>query len=195
MARSQKMSARTRARSRAVDTLFEAEVRGFGSDPEGLRGIADKRRVVSTAQTPLPDYAYQIVTGVADHIDSIDDAIATHSHSWSLDRMAKTDLAIMRAATWEILYNEDVPDTVAINEALTLVRRISTFKSPGFVNAILDAIRRDKYTVSNAENPTGDSESAPTPDVLPEPQCAGEGERNEDDEDGADQPGSPDPVE
>ncbi|MBD3688780.1 transcription antitermination factor NusB [Nanchangia anserum] len=146
MAKRQRLTARTRARSRAVDTLFEAEVRGFGSDPESLRGLANKRREITTQQTPLPDYAFTIVTGVADAIDVIDDAIATHSHRWSLDRMARTDLAIMRVATWEILCNDDVPDTVAINEALTITRAISTAKSPGFVNAILDAIRRSKYT-------------------------------------------------
>lgn len=160
---SRRPTARTKARQRAVDTLFEAELRGFGTDPEGLRGLAMKRCEVTTQQTPLPAYAREIVCGVAEAIDVIDDAIATHSHRWSLDRMATTDLAIMRMATWEILCNDDVPDTVAINEALTITRIISTDKSPGFVNAILDAIRRSKYTEDDTAQlaaPAGDEEQA-----------------------------------
>lgn len=159
MARHSRPTARTRARQRAVDTLFEAEVRGFGADPEGLRGLASKRQVITTQQTTLPEYAVTIVLGVADAIDVIDDAIATHSHRWALDKMASTDLAIMRVATWEILCNEDVPDTVAINEALTITRTISTDRSPAFVNGILDAIRRSKYTETQPALPAEETEA------------------------------------
>lgn len=144
------LSARTRARLRAADTLFEAEIKGFGSDPDGLRGLAAKRKVVSTRQTGLPAYAEQVVLGVADHIDAINDALATHSHEWALDRMPATDLVAMRIGAWEILFNDDVPDTVAISEAIAIVRLIGTDKAPAFVNGLLDAIRKDKYTDDDA---------------------------------------------
>lgn len=169
MAHNHRISARTRARSRAVDTLFEAQMRGFASDPESLRGLIAKRQTVSTHPSPLPAYAVTIATGVADHIDRIDEVLATYSHAWALDRMPSTDLAVLRVAVWEILFNEDVPDTVAINEAILLTRRIGTDKSPGFINGLLDAIRRDKYV---ADSPLA---------VLSREVAAGNGEATPDD--------------
>lgn len=144
MSHSHGMPARTKARSRAVDTLFEARIKGYDTDPAALRELAAQRREVSTAQAPLPDYAQEILEGVASHIADIDDTLATYSRAWSLDRMPPTDLSVLRVACWEILFNDDTEDTVAINEAIRVVKRIGTDKSAGFVNGVLDAIRKDK---------------------------------------------------
>lgn len=136
------LKGRTKARARAADTLYEAAIKRFDTDRDGLRGLAEKRRTVAVAQTGLPDYAYTIVCGVADNLGDIDNALATHSLTYTLDRMAPLDLAILRVACWEIMFNDDVDDVVAISEAMTVARTFSSPQSLGFINGVLDALRR-----------------------------------------------------
>lgn len=135
-----RLSRRTKARRRAVDTVYEANLKGLDVDPEDLRQLVAERRQLSTAQTTLPDYSGEIVNGVADRLFDIDMTLSQYSKDWALDRMPKPDLAILRCAVWEILYNDDVPWKIAVDEAVGTARAISTPDSPAFINAVLDAI-------------------------------------------------------
>lgn len=136
-------TSRTKARKRAADVVFEADQRKMLGRPEGLRDLLDQRLLVSAAETPLPDYSVQIVEGVADNLTQIDQLLEKHAKVVSLDRLPGVDLAVMRVAVWEIIGNEDVESVIAIDEAVAIVKSISTDRSPGFVNAVLDAIRHD----------------------------------------------------
>ena len=144
MSRQHRFTSRTKARKRAADVVFEADQRGMGRDPEALRDLLRERRVITAAQTPLPEYSIQIIAGVADSLRRIDDLIEAHARVPGLDRVAAVDLAVMRVAVWEMLANsDDVSPIVALDEAISIVRSISTDASPRFVNAVLDAIRKD----------------------------------------------------
>lgn len=139
-----RFTSRTKARKRAVDVVFEADQRGMGRNPDILRDLLAQRREVTAALTPLPEYSVRIVTGVADNLRRIDDLISDHARVAGLDRMAAVDLAVLRVATWEMLGNsEEVPAPAAIDEAVSIVKSVSTDSSPAFVNAVLDAIRKD----------------------------------------------------
>jgi N utilization substance protein B len=135
-------TARSKARKRAVDVLFEASQRGI--DPVTL--LAD-RIVESGTQTALPQYSVDIVEGVTAQLARIDEALETYAQGWTLDRMPAVDLAILRVATWEILSNDEVDDPVAIDEAVELARSLSTDDSPAFVNGLLGRIARLKATL------------------------------------------------
>lgn len=132
------MSARTKARKRALDMLFQADVRG--------EQIADIVRAEASRAAGEPDrmaswlYAREIVDGVSDHREEIDELIASSSQGWSLDRMPNIDRALIRLASWEILHNPEVPAAVAINEAVDLAKEFSTDDSGRFVNGVLGRI-------------------------------------------------------
>ncbi|MDR0482880.1 MAG: transcription antitermination factor NusB [Cellulomonadaceae bacterium] len=129
------MGARTKARKRAADLLFEAGQRHL--DPMNL--LRD-RLVEPHTEARIPQYAADIVEGVSAHRARIDELVETHSHGWTLNRMPSVDRALLTVGAWEILYNDDVADTTAIDEAVTLAARLSTDGSPAFVNALLQRI-------------------------------------------------------
>jgi N utilization substance protein B len=135
------VSARTKARKRALDVLFAADVRGEAQEQaleaEALRAAARPERSSSWP------YAREIVQGVIDHGAEIDSLIETHTTSWPLDRMPAVDRAVIRIAVWESRYNPEVPLGVAIDEAVELAKELSTDDSPKFVNGILTAITKD----------------------------------------------------
>ena len=136
-------TSRTKARKRAADVVYEADQRGMGRNASVLRDLLRERKVITAALTPLPDYSIQIIEGVADELYRIDRLIDSHART-GLDRVPAVDRAVLRVAVWEMLSNsEDVPPVIAIDEAISIVKSISTEESAGFVNAILDAIRRD----------------------------------------------------
>lgn len=144
MSKAFRFTSRTKARKRAADVVFEADQRGMGRNPEVLRDILRQRRVITAAQTPLPEYSVDIVEGVADNLRRIDGLIAAHAKVAGFDRIAAVDLAVMRVAVWEMLENSaDVPAVIAIDEAISIVKSLSTDAAPSFVNAVLDAIRQD----------------------------------------------------
>ena len=136
------MGARTKARKRALDVLFEAEQRQM----EPMKLLAE-RIVESGTQTALPQYSVEIVEGVVAEQDRIDELLSTHAHGWTLERMPAVDRAVLRIGTWEVLYNADVPDAVAVNEAVELARSLSTDESPTFVNGLLGRIVDLKPTI------------------------------------------------
>ena len=124
------MGARTKARKRALDVLFEADQRGL----DAVSVLAER---VRRADPPVPEYAVEIVEGVTAHRERIDELLATYAQGWTVDRMPGVDRALLRLSAWELLYNEDVPDAVAIDEAVELARLLSTDESPAFVNGLL----------------------------------------------------------
>lgn len=143
MSKQHRFTSRTKARKRAADVVYEADQRGMGSNPDVLRDLLRERRVVTAAQTPLPEFSIQIIGGVADNLRRVDSLISAHARVPGLDRIAAVDLAVMRVAVWEMLENEEVSPIIVIDEAISIVRSISTDTSPSFVNAVLDAIRKD----------------------------------------------------
>ncbi|MFC7497298.1 MULTISPECIES: transcription antitermination factor NusB [unclassified Nocardioides] len=134
------MSARTKARKRALDVLFAADVRGESATDALERAIAE-------GEGPTNDYTAVLVRGVEGHRARIDEVLASYSEGWSLTRMPAVDRNVLRLGVWELLYADDVPDAVAISEAMTLVTELSTDESPQFVNGILGSVLRNKATL------------------------------------------------
>lgn len=134
------MNSRTKARLRALEVLFEADQRN-----EDYIEVLRRRRLYTVAQ--ISAYAEEIVRGVRDHDEEIREFIETYARDWSFDRMPAVDRAVLRLGAWELLYNDDVPDAVAISEAVGLARVLSTNDSPKFVNGLLDKLRQVKPTL------------------------------------------------
>ena len=129
------MSARTKARKRALDALFAADVTGLNA----LTLLEQTRNEVEDRQNQdaIFDYAEMLVTGYLQNSDSIDTQLRMLADNWSLERMPNVDRAVLRLASWEILYNEEVPNEVAIAEAVSLAAEYSTEDSSKFVNGVL----------------------------------------------------------
>ena len=136
------VTARTKARRRAIEILFEADQRGMlTSDAAAqLRSFAHLRAVSSANHTEAPAYTREILNGVCDHLDDVDETIQTYAQGWTLGRMPAVDRAIARVATWEIVYNDDVDAPVAVDEAMTLSRMLSTDESPRYLGGLLGRI-------------------------------------------------------
>lgn len=132
------MSARSKARKRALDMLFQADVRAETLAEivaaEAARAAGEPDRMASWL------YAREIVDGVADHGEEIDELIASYAQGWTIDRMPNVDRAVLRIASWEILHNPEVPAAVAIDEAVELAKEYSTEDSARFVNGVLGKI-------------------------------------------------------
>jgi N utilization substance protein B len=130
---------RHQARKRAVDLLFEAEARGLTSAE-----VADGRMELAGSKgsevSPLNPYTSTVAHGVTEHSAHIDDLIASHLQGWTLARLPAVDRAILRVAVWELLHAEDVPEPVAVDEAVELAKELSTDESPGFLNGVLGQI-------------------------------------------------------
>jgi N utilization substance protein B len=124
------MGARSKARKRALDVLFEADQRDL--DPLVL--LAER---AGRAGSPFSEYAVEIVEGVCAHSERIDELLSTYAQGWALERMPAVDRSLLRLSSWELLYNDEVPDPVAIDEAVELARLLSTDESPVFVNGLL----------------------------------------------------------
>jgi N utilization substance protein B len=132
------VSARTKARKRAIDLLYGTDVREISLNAaiamEAERASNQPDRQASW------NYAREIVVGITEHGDEIDELIETYSQGWTIERMPTLDRAIVRIGIWEIMFNEDVPDSVAISEAVRLASELSTEDSAGFVNGLLGRI-------------------------------------------------------
>ena len=137
------MSARSKARKRAVDVLYEADLRR--SDP-----LAVLRDRVADGNPPVPDHAVRLVEGAVEQRARIDELIEEHASGWSLDRLPDVDRAILRMAVYELLWVDDVPDAVVIDEAVELARTLSTDDSPAYVNGVLGAILDTEVPTSSS---------------------------------------------
>jgi N utilization substance protein B len=137
------VSARTKARKRAVDLLFEAEQRGVNA-----RDLLAERLAKPVTEAPLNQYTADLVEGVVAHWTDINELLATYSQGWTVERMPSVDRAILRLGAFEVLYSQEVPEGVAIAEAVELARTLSTDESPKFVNGLLARLAEVKPTLA-----------------------------------------------
>ncbi|MCU1588520.1 MAG: transcription antitermination factor NusB [Frankiales bacterium] len=124
------MGARSKARKRALDVLYEAGQRS--ADP-----LATLKERLAQADPPVPEYAVTLVEGVVANLARIDELLSTYAQEWTLDRFPAVDLAVLRIGVFELLWCPDVPDEVAVSEAVALASSLSTDESPSFVNGLL----------------------------------------------------------
>ncbi len=135
------MAARSKARKRALDVLFQSEL-GAGSP---LDVLAEQ---VAQANPPVSEYAVTLVEGVQAHRERIDELLATYAEGWTLDRMPPVDRTVLRLGAYELIWADDVPDGAAISEAVALVTELSTEESPHFVNGLLARLLQLKPSLS-----------------------------------------------
>jgi transcription antitermination protein NusB len=135
------MSARSKSRKRALDILYAAELRG--QDP-----VAELEAAIAEDQGPTNPYTADLVRGVAAHRERIDELLTRYSQAWSLERMPAIDRNALRIGVLELLYVDDVPAAVAVSEAVSLVRNLSTDESPAFVNGVLGSMLRDRESLT-----------------------------------------------
>jgi N utilization substance protein B len=135
------MSARGKARKRALDLLYASEMRSESP-------VAALERAIEAGEGPTNDYTGVLVRGVVENQARIDELLSEYSQGWTLPRMPAVDRNVLRLGVFELLYVDDVPDAVAVSEAISLVRDLSTDESPTFVNGILGAIEKSRpFTV------------------------------------------------
>jgi N utilization substance protein B len=131
------MPARTRARKRALDILYAAEMRGEDA-------VAALDAAAAEGEGPSNTYTVTLVRGVTEHRERIDELLGQYAQGWSLGRMPAVDRNALRIGAFELLYSDEIPDAVAVTEAVALVRSLSTDDSPSFVNGVLGAMLRDR---------------------------------------------------
>ena len=134
------MSARSKARKRALDLLYASELRS--ENPVEALDAA-----IEAGEGPTNEYTSVLVRGVAEHQARIDELLEEYSEGWTLGRMPAVDRNVLRIGVYELLYADDVPDAVAVTEAMALVRDLSTDESPSFVNGVLGHILRNKASL------------------------------------------------
>jgi N utilization substance protein B len=127
-------SARHKARKRALDILYEADIRGC--DPLQVVQLRQER-----VEPPVATYTVELVEGVCARRARIDELLSTYAEGWTLARMAAVDRNILRIAVYELMWRNDLPDPVAIDEAVSLARELSTDESPNFVNGLLGRLQ------------------------------------------------------
>jgi N utilization substance protein B len=139
------LSARTKARKRALDALYASDVRGV----EALELLKQTEIEVEDRQNqqPIFDYAEMLVTGYFENAYQIDSEIQMLADNWSLERMPAVDRAILRMAAWEIMHNSEVPNEVAISEAVSLAAELSTDESPKFINGVLARLAKGRQAL------------------------------------------------
>ena len=135
------MSARSKARTRALDILFEADQRGINAET-----LLDERLRDSESRAGNNPYTADLVRGVVGRWNDINAALTDYSQGWTLERMP-ADRAILRLGAWEVLWNDEIPDAVAISEAVALASDLSTDESPAFVNGLLGRLAEVKATI------------------------------------------------
>ncbi|MGP3974763.1 transcription antitermination factor NusB [Streptomyces sp. 8N114] len=143
------MAARNKARKRAFQILFEADQRG--ADVRTV--LADWLRLARTdsRQPPVSEYTMTLVEGYAGNIARIDELLSTYAVDWTLDRMPDVDRSILRLGVYELLWVDEVPDAVVIDEAVQLAKEFSTDESPGFINGLLGRLKELKPSLSRPE--------------------------------------------
>ncbi|MFC7363058.1 transcription antitermination factor NusB [Nocardioides astragali] len=135
------MAARSKARKRALDILFASELRS--EDP-----VVALDRAIEAGEGPTNDYTSTLVRGVVEHLPRIDEVLTTYSKGWTLTRMPAVDRNVLRIGVFELLWgDDDVPESVAVSEALHLVQDLSTDDSPAFVNGLLGSVMRDRASL------------------------------------------------
>jgi N utilization substance protein B len=131
------MAARSKARKRAVDVLYEADLRSA----DVLTTLADRQAL---GDPPLNEFTVELVRGVHEHLERVDEILTQYAEGWSVARMPDVDRAVLRLAVYELMYRDDVPHAVVIDEAVELAKTLSTDESPRFVNGVLARVLRDQ---------------------------------------------------
>ena len=135
------MPARSKARKRALDVLYESAQR----DADPLQVLAAR---LAQSDPPVSEYAVGLVEGVVAHRERIDELLSTYAEGWTLARMPPVDLALLRIGVYELLWRDDVPDPVVLSEAVALAESLSTPESPRFVNGLLARLAQLKPSLS-----------------------------------------------
>jgi N utilization substance protein B len=139
------VSARSKARKAALDLLYEADIRGTNAvETLNLRDIVEE----GPDARPIRDYTRELVNGVGDNFRKIDELITTYAQGWDMDRLPAVDRNILRIGIYEILWSPTTPDGVAIDEALTLAKELSTDESAGFIHGVLGRISSIKESLA-----------------------------------------------
>lgn len=162
------MGSRRKARECALQMLFAADV--AGAAPEEVVRTYWAQLGEAETENAAREFASRLAAGTLAHLEALDERIRSRAEHWRIPRMAIVDRNILRLAVYEFLY-EPTPRTVAINEALEIARRFSTYEATQFINGILDAIKRDL------------DEQQPQTHVVPEPESETEAEATATDED------------
>jgi transcription antitermination protein NusB len=131
------VAARSKARKRALDHLYACDLRG--DDP-----VATLEAALEAGDAPNNPYTEVLIRGVSEHRARIDALLEQYAEGWTLTRMPAVDRNVLRIGAFEVLFSEEIPDGVAVSEAMALVRELSTDESPAFVNGVLGALQRDK---------------------------------------------------
>ncbi len=127
------MSARSKARKRALDTIFEADLKGISIPGNNTNDETD---------VEVTNYALDLVKGIKENQSQIDELITNSLQNWTFDRIPRVDRNILRIAVYELLYQKDVPTNVVISEAVSLAESLSTAESSAFVNGTLGTISK-----------------------------------------------------
>jgi transcription antitermination protein NusB len=131
------VSARSKARKQTLDILYEADIRG--TKPLDILAVRDVTEEGPDAR-PIREYTRELITGVTDNRRKIDELIATYAQGWDMDRLPAVDRNIMRLALFEILWSPSLDDAVAIDEALSLAKELSTDESSAYIHGVLARI-------------------------------------------------------
>ncbi len=135
------MGIRRKARELALQFLFQRDFQQAGSRCNSLANELDLFSCCFEVSNKSMPYASLLISGISERLSEIDEFIVRHSHNWRLDRMSVLDRNILRIAIFELCFSDDIPDRVAINEALEIAKRYGTNDSAAFINGILDAVK------------------------------------------------------
>jgi N utilization substance protein B len=137
------MAARSKARKRAVDLLYEADMR----EADAVAVLAER---LPAADPPINDYTVELIEGIGANRPRIDEILAGYSEGWTIERMPGVDRAVLRLGIYELLWRPDIPAAVAIDEAVELAKMLSTDDSPKFVNGVLSRVLRERPPLQTA---------------------------------------------
>lgn len=139
------MAARSKARKRAFQIIFEADQRG--STPSVVLEEWIEHARTDSRQPPVSEYVVELIEGYSEHAERIDELISTYAVDWSLDRMPAVDRSVLRLGAYELIWSEETPEPVVIDEAVQLAREFSTDESPAFINGLLGRLQGLKPTL------------------------------------------------
>ena len=139
------MSARSKARKQALDLLYEADIRGTSAAV-----LLEQRDTTEDGPDarPIRDFTKELIAGVAENKRKIDELITTYAQGWDMDRLPAVDRNILRLGIFEIVWNADLEDGIAIDEALTLAKELSTDESAGYIHGVLGRISSIKESIA-----------------------------------------------
>lgn len=139
------MSARSKARKQALDILYESDIRS--SDALAILTSRDVTEEGPDAR-PIREFTRELISGVTENKRKIDELIATYAQGWDMDRLAAVDRNILRLGIFEIIWSDDLADGIAIDEAITLAKDLSTDDSATFIHGLLGKISSIKESVA-----------------------------------------------